>query len=65
MGNGCGRKGASGMSKNETSDTERKMIDEFIKKNGVTICPPNTRTEDIEYTHGWGKKKKKKATKKD
>ena len=53
------------MSKNETSDTERKMIDEFIKKNGVTICPPNTRTEDIEYTHGWGKKKKKKATKKD
>jgi hypothetical protein len=64
MGNGC-RRGEGGMSRDETTDKEQKMIDEFIKKNGITICPPNTRTEDIEYTHGWGKKKKKKTTKKD
>ena len=53
------------MSRDETTTEEQKMIEEFIRKKGITICPPNTRTEDIAYTHGWGKKKKKKTTKKD
>ena len=52
------------MPREQTTDEERKMIEEFIKKNGITKCPPNTRTEDITYVHGWGKKKKK-STKKD
>ena len=65
MGYGCGRKGEGRMSRDETTTEEQKMIEEFIRKKGITICPPNTRTEDIAYTHGWGKKKKKKTTKKD
>jgi len=51
------------MSRDETTSEEQKMIDEWLKHNRPTICPPNTRTEDITYNHGWGKKKKKKAPK--
>lgn len=51
------------MREQRTEDEQRK-IDEWLKNNKVTICPPNTRTEDIEYTHGWGKKKKKNPAKK-
>ena len=45
----------------ERSPAEQKQIDEWLKKNKVTICPPGERTssDDIAYTHGWGKKKKK------
>ena len=45
----------------ERTPEEQKQIDEWLKKNKVTICPPGERTSDdnIAYTHGWGKKKKK------
>jgi hypothetical protein len=45
---------------------DQKQIDEWLAKNKVTICPPGERTSDdnIAYTHGWGKKKKKVPPKK-
>jgi hypothetical protein len=45
----------------QTTPEEQKMIDEWLKKNKITICAPGERTSDdnIAYTHGWGKKKKK------
>ena len=47
----------------ERTPEEQKQIDEWLKNNEVTICPPGERTSDdnIAYTHGWGKKKKKAA----
>lgn len=54
------------MPRSQTTEEEKKQIEEWLKKgNKITICPPNTRTEDITYVHGWGKKKKKKSAKKD
>ena len=52
------------MAREERSPEEQRMIDEWLKKNEVTICPPNTRTDTIEYVYGWGKKKKKAPPKK-
>ena len=50
--------------RSQTTEEEKKQIEEWLKKgNKITICPPNTRTEDITYVHGWGKKKKKSAKK--
>ena len=45
----------------ERTPDEQNQIDEWLKNNEVTICPPGERTSDdnIAYTHGWGKKKKK------
>ena len=42
---------------------KKENFDIQVKDNKITICPPNTRTEDITYVHGWGKKKKKSAKK--
>ncbi len=54
------------MAREEKSTEEQKMIDEWLAKgNKVTICPPNTRTDSVEYVYGWGKKKKKKVTPKE
>ena len=49
----------------ERTPEEQNQIDEWLKNNEVTICPPGERTSDdnIAYTHGWGKKKKKAAPK--
>lgn len=49
----------------ERSPEEQKQIDEWLKNNKVTVCPPGERTSDdqVGYTHGWGKKKKKKVPK--
>ena len=50
------------MSKHVERTTEdQKQIDAWLSKNKITICPPGERTSDdnIAYTHGWGKKKKK------
>lgn len=51
----------------ERSAEEQKQIDEWLAKNEVTICRPGERTssDEIAYTHGWGKKKKKKPAKTD
>jgi hypothetical protein len=52
------------MPRSQTTEEEKKQIEEWLAKgNKITICPPNTRTEDITYVHGWGKKKKKSAKK--
>ena len=51
------------MPKEEKTSEEQRLIDEWLKKNEVTVCEPfeRTSTDDIAYTHGWGKKKKKKV----
>ena len=50
----------------ERTPEEQKQIDEWLSKNKITICPLGERTSDdnIAYTHGWGKKKKKAQPKK-
>lgn len=43
------------------SDAETKAIDEWLKKNEVTVCPPMQTTDPelmAQYTM-WGKGKKK------
>lgn len=55
------------MKNNQMKDSDKKMVDEWLKKNKVTVCPPGERSEkgDVSYTHGWGKKKAKQPTKSD
>jgi hypothetical protein len=56
------------MAKQEVSDQDQKLMDEWLAKgNTVTVCNPGERTssDDIAYTHGWGKKKKKVVPTKD
>tara|TARA_B100000683_G_scaffold181285_1_gene174608 strand:+ start:3272 stop:3442 length:171 start_codon:yes stop_codon:yes gene_type:complete len=48
----------------ERDPEEQKAIDEWLKNNEVTICPPGARSEPGEVGYTWGKKPKKKATKK-
>ena len=48
--------------KNEDMTQEQldEMVKEFLTTGGeVTQCEKYARSEDIEYTHGWGKKRKK------
>ena len=49
-----------------TTQEEQKQIDEWLKTNEVKVYAPGERTSDdnIAYTHGWGKKKKKAQPKK-
>ena len=51
------------MPKEEKTSEEQRLIDEWLKTNEVTVCEPFERSssDDIAYTHGWGKKKKKKV----
>jgi len=52
--------------KEEKTTEEQSLIDEWLAKgNKITICQPFERSSDdnIAYTHGWGKKKKKVAPK--
>ena len=45
----------------ERSEHE-KLVAEFLENGGeIEFCDPGARTEqdDIAYTHGWGRKKKK------
>jgi uncharacterized protein YggL (DUF469 family) len=48
--------------RDKVTEEDQKAIDEWLKKNEITKCEPFERTssDDIAYTHGWGKKKKKK-----
>ena len=54
------------MSKEERTPEEQKQIDEWLKTNEVKVYAPGERTSDdqVGYTHGWGKKKKKVPPKK-
>ena len=50
------------MSRVEKTEADQKLMDEWLAKgNKVTVCAPGERTsnDNIAYTHGWGKKKKK------
>ena len=51
------------MPKEEKTSEEQRLIDVWLKTNEVTVCEPFERSSDdnIAYTHGWGKKKKKKV----
>jgi len=44
------------------TEEDQKAIDAWLKENQITKCEPGERTssDDIAFTHGWGKKKKKK-----
>ena len=49
----------------ERDPEEQKAIEEWLKKNKITICPPGARSEPGEVGYTWGKKpKKNKSTKK-
>ena len=55
------------MARYQTSEEDKKSIDEWLKKgNKITVCPSGLRTssDDVAYTHAWGKKKKKPTPKK-
>lgn len=54
------------MARDQITDDDQDIINQWLKNNEITVCPPGARTstDDIAYTHGWGKKKKKAATKK-
>lgn len=54
------------MPKQEVTDEDKKMMDEWLAKgNKVTICPPCTRSDPElvknKYKMGWGGNKKKKV----
>ena len=51
--------------RDKISEEDRAAINEWMKTNQITKCEPfeRTSTDDIGYTHGWGKKKKKKVPK--
>ena len=42
----------------DQEEQRKKLIDEWLKDNEITICEPNAVTENIEYTFGAKKKKK-------
>jgi len=48
------------MSKDSKSEEDRKAIEEWLKNNEVTICPPEARTpeEEVIYTYRAGKRGK-------
>jgi len=52
------------MAKEETTTEEQKMIEEWLKHNKPTICPPMTRTDPDDVKSVW-KRGRKKAKKKD
>ena len=47
------------MSKTEKTDEDKKLIEEWLKNNEVTICPPEEKTPDDElvYKYKVGKRK--------
>tara|TARA_R100000152_G_C6604515_1_gene60463 strand:+ start:221 stop:382 length:162 start_codon:yes stop_codon:yes gene_type:complete len=47
-----------------TREEELRLMDEFIKKNGVTMLPKDTRGPDSVIISPWDQKKKKTAKKK-
>lgn len=44
--------------KSQEETAHKKLIDEWLSNNEITICEPNAVTENIEYTFGAKKKKK-------
>tara|TARA_Y100000389_G_C17067768_1_gene320448 strand:- start:370 stop:534 length:165 start_codon:yes stop_codon:yes gene_type:complete len=48
------------MARELLNNKDKKLIQEWLKTNKITVCEAGAITEDIEYTFG-AKKKKKKA----
>ena len=48
------------MPRNNVSSADKKAIEEWLKNNKVTICPPTARSDpdEIKKKYGWGSKKK-------
>ena len=42
-----------------TREEELRLMEEFIKKNGITMLPKDERGPDYVAISAWGKKKKK------
>jgi hypothetical protein len=53
--------GETDLSRDTTTDSDRQLMDEWLKKNEVTVCPPCQRTdpENINF-YTWGRRPKKK-----
>jgi hypothetical protein len=49
------------MARELIDNKDKKLIDQWLKNNEVTVCEAGAITEDIEYTFGSKKKKKKPA----
>ena len=45
------------MARDTIEAQDKKLIQELLEKNQVTVCEAGTTTEDIEYTFGAKKKK--------
>ena len=50
--------------KDEVTAEDRKAMEEWLKHNEITICPPGERSDDDSISYSWGKKKKSKSPKK-
>ena len=51
------------MTKTARTEEDQRLIEEWLKKNKPTVCPPATRSgpdKINKYKMGWGKNKKKK-----
>ena len=49
------------MARDETTQKEQDLIQEFLDRGGkITHCPPCTRTEPAEVTYRWGRVKRPK-----
>ena len=50
------------MARPTIEDEDRRLMDEWLKKNEVTVCPAYARTDPdtVEYKRAWGGCKKKK-----
>ena len=51
------------MAKEVTDEKDKKLIQEWLKTNKITICESGALTENIEYTFGAKKKNKAKNAK--
>ena len=49
------------MARELIDNKDKKLIQEWLKTNKITICESGAITENIEYTFGAQKKKKKPA----
>lgn len=47
------------MTKETRTTQDERAIQEWLKNNTPTQCEPMATSENIEYTHGWGARKKK------
>tara|TARA_B100001094_G_scaffold255762_1_gene254806 strand:- start:463 stop:618 length:156 start_codon:yes stop_codon:yes gene_type:complete len=51
------------LTKSQISEEDKVLIEQWLKKNKPTTCPPMRRSDPdtINKKYGWGSKKKKKT----